>query len=116
MPRYFTTCYSFQKFISVKTSLKLAKKIQDTFPNWKQRGSTIFQSIILTVIVLLLPVNLGKSLVTTVVVNLTSRKFITNVFHQLWNFLGSLLIQNLGDFTVHPFSRIKADQSQNSLF
>jgi len=77
------------------------QKIQDILPNQKQRGSSICQSIILTVIVLLLPVNLGKSLVTAVVLNLTSKKFITNVFHQLWSFLDSLLIQALGDFTVH---------------
>jgi len=35
------------------------------------------------------------------VLNLTSKKFITNVFHQLWSFLGSLLIQTLGDFAVY---------------
>jgi hypothetical protein len=26
---------------------------------------------------------------------------IKEIHHQLWNFLGSLLVQNLGDFTVH---------------
>jgi hypothetical protein len=46
-------------------------------------------------------VNLGRSLVTAVVLNVTSKNFITNVFYQLWSFLDSFLIQNLGDFIVH---------------